>query len=70
MFGRRFPFLPSNWCRGNFGFLKGEGEEKSGGGKSKGGGGGGKTSPQNCRVALNPNWVLMAATPGEHGSGH
>lgn len=28
MFGRRFPFLPSNWCRGNFGFLKGEGEEK------------------------------------------
>lgn len=35
MFGRRFPFLPSNWCRGNFGFLKGEGEEKSGGGKSE-----------------------------------
>lgn len=26
--------------------------------------------PQNCRVALNPNWVLMVATPGEHGSGH
>lgn len=66
MFGRRFPFLPSNWCRGNLGLFK-RGKVKGGklGGGAGVGGGGGKTSPQNCRVALNPNWVLMAATPGE-----
>lgn len=52
---------------GGFWFLKGEGEKKRGSEKGREGG---KISPQNCRVALNPNWVLMAATPGEHGAGH
>lgn len=29
MFGRRFPFLPSNWCRGTLVFKReGEGEKK------------------------------------------
>lgn len=82
MFGRRFPFLPSNWCRGNLGFLKrGKAKRKKsngsrgevgglGGGAGRWRRGGGKTSPQNCRVALNPNWVLMAATPARRGSGH
>lgn len=30
----------------------------------------GRISPQNCRVALNSNWVLMVCIPGEHSSGH
>lgn len=50
---------------GGFWFLKGEGEKKMLAGKTRRG-----VGPQNCRVALNPNWVLMVATPGEHGSGH
>lgn len=28
MFGRRFPFLPSNWCRGILGFKRGRWKKK------------------------------------------
>lgn len=49
---------------GGFWFLKGEGEKNASRENEEG------VGPQNCRVALNPNWVLMVATPGEHGSGH
>lgn len=39
MFGRRFPFLPSNWCRGILGFKRGRWKKKNLCGKLRGGGG-------------------------------